>query len=725
MKRILNLLTVLIMTVSLAGVLPAVDVAAAGGVQTKVNSLVSTYNGYKSSFNHGGASGCLGFAKIASEYVFGVTYYRNNQNNAFTKIITSSSFSTLCSNAKVGDIINRSDNGHTAMITSVSSTSMTLIEYRSSQGGSTVDYFTSSTWSSWKHTSYSWQIWRANNYNTVDGTHNCNSNNSKITKNATCTATGTRTYTCSVCGKVTRTETISALGHNYVKENVPSTETQPGYDRNRCIRCGYTYRLDNYYYYKNFRYIILSDGTIEIINCDISEEVLEIPSSIYSKKVTSIGTLACSGKKDTLKSLIIPEGITSLKTGAFAFCTNLTDVSLPSSLKSIGNEVFVACGSLKNLLIPNGVTSIGDYAFSCSHIPDNMKIPDSVSSIGINIFWSTHYLNDSRKKNSLVINNGYLVDGQTCIGDVIIPNDVKLIADQAFYTENVKSVTIPKSVKYIGDKAIGYASSGKVVGFKIYCIKGTEGERYAIDNGLNYEYHNHSYKGKITAQPSCTNSGIETFTCESCGDSYTEIVSVKGHDYKVTVVEPTCKKSGYSTYTCVNCGDEYKDDYIDATGHNFINGVCTACGEKDPNYKQSTNQPSQNSSNRPNNNSNKPNQTTTPTATPINNTKTTTPSTNKMSVTKPAKVKSVKLTAKKKKLNVSWKKVSGAKGYEVMYAKNNKFKGKKTVTVKKNKVTLKRLKSKKKYFVKVRAYKTVNGNTSYGKWSKVAKKKVK
>ncbi len=98
----------------------------------------------------------------------------------------------------------------------------------------------------------------------------------------------------------------------------------------------------------------------------------------------------------------------------------------------------------------------------------------------------------------------------------------------------------------------------------------------------------------------------------------------------------------------------------------------------------------------------------------------------KVAITKPAKVKSVKLTAKKKKLNVKWKKISGATGYEVMYAKNNKFtKVKKTVKVKKNKVTLKRLKSKKKYFVKVRAYKKANGSTSYGKWSKTVKVKVK
>ena len=135
------------------------------------------------------------------------------------------------------------------------------------------------------------------------------------------------------------------------------------------------------------------------------------------------------------------------------------------------------------------------------------------------------------------------------------------------------------------------------------------------------------------------------------------------------------------------------------------------------NTTNNSNKPAQRPTNKPNTNSvikpqiNKPNQITIKRNT---------------TVTKPAKVKSVKATAKKKKLNVSWKKVSGATGYEVMYATNNKFtKNKKTVTVKKNKVTLKRLKSKKKYFVKVRAYKTVNGSTYYGKWSKVVKKKVK
>ena len=39
----------------------------------------------------------------------------------------------------------------------------------------------------------------------------------KVTKAATCTAAGTKTYTCTRCKK-TRTETIAATGHKVVKD---------------------------------------------------------------------------------------------------------------------------------------------------------------------------------------------------------------------------------------------------------------------------------------------------------------------------------------------------------------------------------------------------------------------------------------------------------------------------------------------------------------------------
>ena len=88
-----------------------------------------------------------------------------------------------------------------------------------------------------------------------------------------------------------------------------------------------------------------------------------------------------------------------------------------------------------------------------------------------------------------------------------------------------------------------------------------------------------------------------------------------------------------------------------------------------------------------------------------------------------------KLTAGKKKFTVTYKKSATVAGYQVQYATNSKFtKGKKTVTVKgaKNtKKTVSKLKTKKKYFVRVRAYKTINGKKVYSSWSKAKSVKTK
>ncbi len=53
------------------------------------------------------------------------------------------------------------------------------------------------------------------------------------------------------------------------------------------------------------------------------------------------------------------------------------------------------------------------------------------------------------------------------------------------------------------------------------------------------------------------------------------------HTYTPTVTAPTCTGQGYTTYTC-DCGDNYTDEYVEATGHTYENGICVACGEAQP-----------------------------------------------------------------------------------------------------------------------------------------------
>ena len=81
-----------------------------------------------------------------------------------------------------------------------------------------------------------------------------------------------------------------------------------------------------------------------------------------------------------------------------------------------------------------------------------------------------------------------------------------------------------------------------------------------------------------------------------------------------------------------------------------------------------------------------------------------------------------------KKVTVKWIAVDGAKGYQVIIARNKKCTKKaKTYTVKGAAQVKKVIRKDKKgrYFVKVRAYKTLNGNTVYGKFSKVRKVRIK
>lgn len=93
--------------------------------------------------------------------------------------------------------------------------------------------------------------------------------------------------------------------------------------------------------------------------------------------------------------------------------------------------------------------------------------------------------------------------------------------------------------------------------------------------------------------------------------------------------------------------------------------------------------------------------------------------------TKPATAKLSGLTAySNHKIKVSWKKVSGyASGYQIYWAKDKNFKkivSKTTISGQsKTTYTGKNFTKGKRYYVKVRAYRTVNGTKYYGSWSNV------
>ena len=92
-----------------------------------------------------------------------------------------------------------------------------------------------------------------------------------------------------------------------------------------------------------------------------------------------------------------------------------------------------------------------------------------------------------------------------------------------------------------------------------------------------------------------------------------------------------------------------------------------------------------------------------------------------VSVPKEVTIQTVKRTASKK-AKITWKKLNeGEIFYEVQYSLSKKFKKKDTVTktLKRTTITISKLNKNKKYYVRVRAYKVVNGKKVYGSYSKV------
>ena len=90
--------------------------------------------------------------------------------------------------------------------------------------------------------------------------------------------------------------------------------------------------------------------------------------------------------KKTVVLYTIPESVTSIGNGAFAYCTGLTSLTIGSSVTIIGNAAFLACSKLTSLTIGSGVTSIGNAAFAYCTGLTSVSIPASVTTIGNGAF---------------------------------------------------------------------------------------------------------------------------------------------------------------------------------------------------------------------------------------------------------------------------------------------------------------------------------------------------
>lgn len=187
-------------------------------------------------------------------------------------------------------------------------------------------------------------------------------------------------------------------------------------------------------------------GCSSLVNVNIPYGVSEIGTTAFKNCVS-------------LKRVIIPSSVTRIEGETFIHCESLESVSLSGSLKIIGERAFAFCGSLKKLTVPGSVETIeGNAFYKCTALSE-ISLPDTAIEMGGAVFLDTAW---EKSQPEGLIYFGKILYGYrgTCPENVSVRAGTVCIAGTAFAgASTLKSITIPSSVKYIGNRAFYMCSS--------------------------------------------------------------------------------------------------------------------------------------------------------------------------------------------------------------------------------------------------------------------------
>lgn len=203
----------------------------------------------------------------------------------------------------------------------------------------------------------------------------------------------------------------------------------------------------------------MSDDDFEYIRNNMAStlEVLDLSATTLTElPMRALAFYSSMGLSDntTLKEVLLPEGLKTIGTSAFAMCKALNKLNIPSTVTTLGRWILEG-SSLSSFTIPNGVTEIPASCFYGSAIT-SIEIPSSVNTIG-------DYAFEDAKLIKVVIPSSVTSIGYAAFGcwddnptlkSVVIEANITEIPECCFYLQsNLTSVSLPEGVTSIGDDA--------------------------------------------------------------------------------------------------------------------------------------------------------------------------------------------------------------------------------------------------------------------------------
>lgn len=151
-----------------------------------------------------------------------------------------------------------------------------------------------------------------------------------------------------------------------------------------------------------------------------------------------------------MENVVIKDSVQNIVKHAFKDCSISGNLVLPKSVKIIEPFAFENCSISGNLVLPNSINTIVNNCFASCSISGNFTLPNSITTIGEKAFY------DSTISNGIIISDSVKIIGHAAFFKSKIPSIVFSGENTKFegsYTfagnESLKSITLPKNIKYI------------------------------------------------------------------------------------------------------------------------------------------------------------------------------------------------------------------------------------------------------------------------------------
>lgn len=385
-----------------------------------------------------------------------------------------------------------------------------------------------------------------------------------VTKQPTCTEAGTKTYTCTSCGK-TKTTEIAATGHQHteIRNKKEATCKAEGYT-------GDTYCTDCETKVSSGQAIPKTDHTWD--NGKVTTEA--------TCEHTGVRTYICSvcgetkeeetPKTDhTYDDGTVTKKPTCIETGIKTYTCTVCQKTKTEEIPATGHQHIEIRNKKEATCTETGYT--GDtYCKDCG----------TKLSSGEVISKKAHDYEVKDRQKPTCTTDGYVLSVCKACGD---EKQEVLPATGHQHTEirNKKEATC-KAEGYTGD---------------MYCKdcgeKLSDGKTIAKTTEHTWD------AGKVTKAATCTEKGVKTYTCTVCGATKTEEIAATGHQHTEVrnKVEATCTKDGYSgDVYCTDCGtklssgteiarkaheyEERERNEANCKRNGYILFVCKVCGDE-------------------------------------------------------------------------------------------------------------------------------------------------